>query len=357
MGWLQQFIVVFLVGCSTGISDPQSGSGADDTASPGAASSVFVNPLCDLHNATWLTSLVELNRSALRSTLEVLESWALEVEQLDGPASIAAKVRSEAKILELKASQLAKFDPARLGVANDDAAGGNDVFAGVGSVPAADVDLHAFRQNPGPRVPARIWAAISSTFDTARDLGSLILQHGTESLLHRYLSSFSRALRQDLTGIAAAFRNGTLCLSNNTPPEVVAVAPFIASAVNLQLVAELHMTFQSFDLARDLFREAVTSRLHAPNLDTNAADANAFAAMMYTYGQLVSGVGIKGLDPPAGDVLDGKQHIFVALETYRATRNPRYAAILEELAGEHVARGLNATTLPIVVQYFTLALE
>ncbi len=35
----------------------------------------------------------------------------------------------------------------------------------------------------------------------------------------------------------------------------------------------------------------------------------------------------------------------------------RYAAILEELAGEHVAQGLNATTLPIVVQYFTLALE
>ena len=349
MGWLPQLLLVFLVSCSSGNSR---GSGLSNATARGAAPSVFVNPLCNLRNATWLTSLVKLNRSALDSTLTVLESWALEVEQLDGPASIAAKVRSEAKILELKVSQLTKVDAARLDVANHTAEG--DLF-GVDFVPA-DIDLHAFRQNPGPKVPSRIWAAISSTFDTARDLGSLILQHGTESLLHKYLTSLSKALRQDLTGVTAAFRNGTLCLAASQP-EAVAVAPFIASAVNLQLIAELHMTFHSFDLARELFSEAVASRLHAPNLQTTTADANAFAAMMYTYGQLVSGVGIKGFDPPAGDVLDGKQHIFVALETYRATRNPRYAAILEELAGEHVARGLNATTLPIVVQYFTLALE
>ena len=71
----------------------------------------------------------------------------------------------------------------------------------------------------------------------------------------------------------------------------------------------------------------------------------------------MSGVGIKGLSPSSEAVLEGKQHIFVALESYQATQNPRYAAILEELAGEHVSRGLNATTLPIVLQYLTLALE
>lgn len=129
--------------------------------------------------------------------------------------------------------------------------------------------------------------------------------------------------------------------------------------LNRQL-ADLHFKFHNYDKARMLLAEIVESNVLTPPEpmeNCTRAQLAAYADVMYKYGQLISGVGVDGLNVPADEVLRGKHYIFMALEVYRASMNPRFAKIMEELALEHVAEGLNATNLPIVVEYLRQALD
>ena len=56
-------------------------------------------------------------------------------------------------------------------------------------------------------------------------------------------------------------------------------AAFVASAVNRQLAA-LHVQFQNFAAAKDIFAEVVDTGLHAPSLASSGSDIDEYAAIM-----------------------------------------------------------------------------
>lgn len=266
------------------------------------------------------------NKAALQQTLEFLYEFANgfhkpptgNTSTNKEPSPIADKVRAETESLHRAIQAINRMLP--------------------------DADNHSVSLILTDTIPfpkkcntTSLEASLVSLFETTEGIGILLQEYGTPNDVVAFLNTTRCSLAQNLSA---------------SPPR----RQSFSVVVNRKL-ADMLKRFRFYAPARELYQAIVESGVYTPSFHSSVDETNEYAAVMYSLGQLVSGVGLRGLNPPADQVLEGKQHIFVALETYRATLNPRYAAIMEELAGEHVSRGLNMTTLPIVIQYFSLALD
>lgn len=180
--------------------------------------------------------------------------------------------------------------------------------------------------------------AIQSFFSTANDINKILQEYGTETMLSSYNNLIQSATRQ------------------TTKLPIPKNVTMVRTMVNLRL-AEFFLNSKDYAESRDLFKEIIDSHVFDLQLESSYEDANEFANIMHTYGQLLSGIGIKDLHPPLEDVLLGKEKILVAMETYRKIKSPRFAQIMEELAFEYVSHGLNSTNLRVVIEYLNQALE